>query len=90
MNNPPEAEHRRVAGVGDLCLLPATPGAVVAPKGSSTPGLAASEPPCPQLWPLPRKQAGLSVSRTAGRDWALGQVPGWQAAEEGSQQGRGL
>ena len=64
--------------MGNLCLLHATSEAMVAPKGSSPPGLAASEPPCPQLWPLLSKQAGLGVSRTCWQ--GLGPGPGSRLA----------
>ena len=64
--------------MGNLCLLHATSEAVVAPKGSSPPGLAASEPPYPQLWPLLSKQAGLAVSRTCWQ--GLGPGPGSRLA----------
>lgn len=46
-----------------------------------TPGLAASEPPCPQPWPLLSKQPGLAVS---GKSWqGLGLGPGSRLAPEG-------
>lgn len=53
MNSPQKARGMRVVTVSNPCLLQVTSEAVVASKGPRISGLAASELPCPQPWPLP-------------------------------------